>query len=657
MNTWTYDIGNWYPEEARIFLGNGFAGGSLPLNGHCALNEKFSGTIAGYYVGDEEIMPGVPHWLNAVVEADGAQPAPSFVDFHQNLNLATGMFTTAYTDKTGAIRVETETFCHRAHRHLALYRMKITARRDVHVKVTPQLTTLNCKLQPSCSRMAAGCGWVLDFNDSQRPLAQVIDIECQGAADEQFLDQPTAIGKVLNAELKASEELVVTVKVVTVIGSDAPAQIQEQLRNQAAETYQQLKASHVQAMTDLWSRFDVDAEDKFLERKLRSSMFYLLCGYREDVIWGGAATGIASSIGGWGGCVFWDTEFYMFPALLPFHPGLAKNTLLYRHRTLAGAQWNAEQNGEAGARFAWQSNRSGRERAGGFSDERHVTADVAYSAWWYANVSGDEAFLKNEGRDLIVAAGRNWASRVSHNEQDNRYEIHGVVPPDEHVLDHYVGGPVNNSAMTNAYAAWNLAKAAELSNSGLTDSERRRWREMAEKMYLPRNPDLDIYWEYDGYTGHPTKQADVGHLFFPLCVDDDPEEIRRNINYYDARERETGLLLLHSPFVHGAAMSRAGSVAGVKHFLDLAYRTQVGPFELPRESNYGGITCVTSAGAFLGLAVYGLLGIENTGDQLDAHPCLAEDIGRLTIQGVGFRDERYSVTGAPGETKAVIEKI
>jgi trehalose/maltose hydrolase-like predicted phosphorylase len=399
-------------------------------------------------------------------------------------------------------------------------------------------------------------------------------------------------------------------------------------------------------MAALWRNFQVECDDPFITRRMRSAMFYLTCGYRRDVIAGGAASGVASRIG-WGGSVFWDTEFYMFPSLLLTHPDLARNILLYRHATLGAAKRNALNHGEKGARFVWQSHRTGKLVATGFEDERHVTTDIAFSAWWYAQSTGDRAFLKGPGRALIVEAARNVASRSWRNGAKDRYEIHGVVPPDEHVLDHHVGAPVNNSAMTNAYAQWTMRTAAGL--PGVDRKEAVQWRRIAGKMYLPRDRKLGIYREYDGYNGHPIKQADIGHLFFPLCVDADREEIRRNVYYYADRERETGLYLLHSPMVYAAALSRAGDAAGVQRFYKLTELNRIGPFELPRESNYNSSgPTVSGSGAFLTLMLQGVLGIENFSDQLSAHPCVPEEVGRLTVAGLHFRGARYAVSAAPG---------
>jgi trehalose/maltose hydrolase-like predicted phosphorylase len=167
---------------------------------------------------------------------------------------------------------------------------------------------------------------------------------------------------------------------------------------------------------------------------------------------------------------------------------------------------------------------------------------------------------------------------------------------------------------------------------------------MAGKMFLPRNDKLGIYAEYEGYTGHPIKQADVAHCFFPIPTQASAEEIRRTANYYLDREQETGLFLTHSPSIYAAAFSKAGDVSGVERCLELSARNFVGPFELPRESNYGGGAVVTGAGSFLNLLCYGVLGIVNFGDRLTANPCVSRQVGKINVSGVQFQGKRYRVS-------------
>lgn len=659
MNSWRYEIPTWYPEEATTFLGNGFIGGNLPLDGHGAEGMRYPASVVGLYVGPDETAVNVPHWLNVPLRVDGRAAHPRWVEFRQTLDLHAGTFATAYTEAEGAVRVETETFCHRGQKHVAAYRMTIRALRRVRLELSPQLNCARCGVPPTTATRLPGSDadsavWRLDWGDAEARVAQALHVACDGPGlARRPLDTADAIGWQCTLTLDAGQACTVTGIVATAFG-DAPVPVAEEcLRAATAKGYAGLRTAHVAAMAALWQDFDIEIGDPYLERKAKACMFYLLNGYRDDVVFGGTATGLSSK-GSWGGSVFWDTEFYMFPALLPFFPRLARNQLLYRHRTLPAARQNAAAHGERGARFAWQSKKSGRPFGGAFEEERHISSDVAFDAWWYAQSTGDTAFFEECGHDLLAEVARNWESRAVFNAAADRFELHGVIPSDEHVWDHYTGAPVNNSVMTNAYAAWVLRTAAGLAAAGITDAERAAWRHIADGMYLPRDAARGIFLEYDGYSGHPIKQADVGHLFFPWCVTRDPEEIRRNVYYYAERERETGLFLTHSPSVYAAGLSRAGDVRGVARFLDLAMRNASGPFEVPRESNYATGPVVTGAGSFLNLLFYGVAGIENQGAALTAHPCVPEDVGHIRFRHVAFRGARFTVAAKAGSTTAQI---
>lgn len=659
MNTWTYDIGNWYPEEGSPYIGNGWIGGSIPLNGHGGSGCPYGAAVAANYMGPSETFVMAPHWLNATVRFDGRAVKPAFRQFRKVLDLRQGTFTTAYTDTDGCVRVETETFCHRAHACLSLYRMAVTALKPGAVEVIAALDAAVCR-GLSQSVFTAGDRSVtalLDFGDADRRIGQVLTVLAAQPATvpAPWRQEPTAAGLAVQLECASGARISLDIAVATTRGADPLPEARSALSRLPAGGYEDLRMTHAAAMAGLWQGFDVSAEDPFLERRLRGAMFFLTAGFREDVVWGGTPSSLSSKPN-WGNCVFWDTEFYMFPALLLTHPELARNTLVYRHRMLPGARRNAAASGAAGARFGWQSHLSGSGHAGPFENEIHVTADIAYCAWWYGQSANDAVFMREFGRELIVEAARFFASATTWNTTTRRAEIHGVIPPDEHVWDHYAG-VVNNSVMTNAYAAWVLAKGAELGDGFATPEERADWQRLASAMFLPRDEQRGMYLEYEGYPGHPIKQADVGHVFFPLQPTVDRAEIRRTVMYYADRERETGLYLLHSPFVYGAALSRAGDGRGVRRFLELSQRNATGPFEVPRESNYGGGVCTTASGSLLGLALYGLLGIENQGERLEAHPCLTDETGRLSVTGLTFGGRRYAVAAEPGSGEAVIRAV
>jgi trehalose/maltose hydrolase-like predicted phosphorylase len=144
------------------------------------------------------------------------------------------------------------------------------------------------------------------------------------------------------------------------------------------------------------------------------------------------------------GHVFWDTEIYLLPFYCLTWPEAARAMLMYRHGTLPAARAKAASMGWRGAMFAWESADTGAEATPDQAvgpdrrvlqilcgkQEQHITADVAYAVWHYWIATGDEGFLREAGAEILLEAGRFWASRAGL-EADGQCHIRGVIGPDE----------------------------------------------------------------------------------------------------------------------------------------------------------------------------------------------------------------------------------
>jgi trehalose/maltose hydrolase-like predicted phosphorylase len=88
--------------------------------------------------------------------------------------------------------------------------------------------------------------------------------------------------------------------------------------------------------------------------------------------------------------------------------------------------------------------------------QRHVGLAVAYNAWSYYQATGDIEFLAEHGAELLVEVARLFASLATHDPDDDRFDISGVMGPDEY-HDAYPGADapgLRNNAYTNVLAAW-----------------------------------------------------------------------------------------------------------------------------------------------------------------------------------------------------------
>src|SRR5919204_525114 len=176
------------------------------------------------------------------------------------------------------------------------------------------------------------------------------------------------------------------------------------------------------------------------------------------------------------GHVFWD-ELFVFPFLAFQRPILASALLDYRHARLGAARAAARAAGYQGAMFPWQSGSNGREetqqvhlnpKSGRWlpdhsRNQRHVNIAIAYNVWQHYLITGSIGFLRFVGAELLVDIARFWASIATYDAEQDRYEIRGVMGPDEY----HEGYPASdeqglrNNTYTNVMAVWVLQRALE----------------------------------------------------------------------------------------------------------------------------------------------------------------------------------------------------
>src|SRR5690606_30136103 len=63
--------------------------------------------------------------------------------------------------------------------------------------------------------------------------------------------------------------------------------------------------------------------------------------------------------------------------------------------------------------------------------QRHVGSAIAYNVWQYFQVTRDIEFLQFYGAELMLEIARFWSSIAIFDSGRGRYEIHGVMGPDE----------------------------------------------------------------------------------------------------------------------------------------------------------------------------------------------------------------------------------
>lgn len=366
---------------------------------------------------------------------------------------------------------------------------------------------------------------------------------------------------------------------------------------------------HIRAWDELWRSSDVHLPgNERVQQLLRLHISHILqvCSlHTTNHDAGVPARGLNGEA--YRGHVFWD-ELYIFRYLTSRLPEITRELLMYRYRRLGEARAAARECGYVGAMFPWQSGSDGSEETqvvhlnplSGQWDpdlshrQRHVNAAIFYNVWHYHQATEDLDFLRDHGAEMMLEIARFWSSIAHYNADRDRYEIHGVMGPDE-FHEKYPGATesgLRNNAYTNVMVAWICEQAQVVlgllterrrdtlrAKIGLTDEEVARWAEMSHKMFVPFHGD-GIISQFEGYdeleeldwddyrARHDNiqrldrilraegdepdryklaKQADTVLLFFLFSPDEinglfarlgydwDADSARRNIEYYDER--------------------------------------------------------------------------------------------------------------------------
>ncbi|GAK36948.1 maltose phosphorylase [Bacteroides graminisolvens DSM 19988 = JCM 15093] len=223
----------------------------------------------------------------------------------------------------------------------------------------------------------------------------------------------------------------------------------------------------------------------------------------------------------------------MFPALLMLQPKLAESLIDYRYNRLETAKKNAFEHGYQGAMYPWESSDSGFEEtpvwalAGTF--EHHISGCVALAAWNYYRVTQDTKWLAEKGFSILEATANFWLSRAEY-EADGKAHIKNVVAADEWAEN------VDDDAFTNGVAKVNLQAAAQAARI-LKQAANPDWETLASRLSFYQFAD-GVTKEHRTYNGESIKQADVNLLPYPLNLIRDPQQIKKDLEFYSVRVPE-----------------------------------------------------------------------------------------------------------------------
>ncbi|MCK8600357.1 glycoside hydrolase family 65 protein [Desulfoferrobacter suflitae] len=675
MNPWTLVYEEFEPSteslrEALCTLGNGYFAtrGAAPES--TADEVHYPGTylaggynrlkteIAGHIVENEDLV-NMPNWLVTSFRPEGGQwfdlQRVEILAYRQELNLKQGLLsrTVHFRDPQGReTRLMQRRFVHMEQMHLAALETIIIPENwcgsievfsgldgTVVNAGVERYKKLNSKhLEPVQSGAVDDESIFLlaETNQSHLRVAEAARIRVY-ARDEQIevtrklVERPGYVGQQFCVE--GVEKHPVRIEKIVAFFTSRDFAISEPALDAAeavghAGNFAELLESHLLQWDHLWKRCDIALENSGRSQMiLRLHIFHLLQTVSRNSI--DLDVGVPAR--GWHGeayrgHIFWD-ELFIFPYLNLRQPMLTRSLLLYRYRRLGEARRAAQREGLKGALYPWQSGSNGREetqqlhlnpQSGRWLPDnthlqRHVNAAIAYNVWHYFKTTEDREFLSTYGAEMIVEIARLLAGITTYNNELDRYEILGVMGPDEY-HDRYPDAEqpgLDNNAYTNVMTVYVLRTARKaietlapkrrndlLEMLGLGQVELDRWQDITRKMRVVFHEDniisqfegydrllefdweeyrekygniqrLDRILEAEGDTPNRykvSKQADVLMLFYLFSAEEleqlfdcmgyafEPASIPANIEYYGKRSSHGSTL---SNIVHSWVLARS----------------------------------------------------------------------------------------------------
>jgi trehalose/maltose hydrolase-like predicted phosphorylase len=441
------------------------------------------------------------------------------------------------------------------------------------------------------------------------------------------------------------------------------------------EGFESLLAEQRAAWGHRWEDAHVCIDgDPDLTLAVRFSLFHLMGSVpTEDE----AAVGARGVTGpGYRGHVFWDADVFMLPFFAATCPDAARAMLEYRIRRLEAARSLASGLGRHGARFPWESARTGADVTppedrpmDGLvipiltgEHEEHIVSDIAWAALQYAAWTGDEEFLLGPGRPLVLDTARYWAARVAVDE-DGLGHIEDVIGPDEY------HERVDDNAFTNVLARWHLRRAADLADrAGDVDREEvLGWRRVADALVDGHDGDSGLYEQFRGFfdlddlpiterAGTPfpadlvlgrdvvqrsqvIKQPDVLMLHHLLPEETVSGSLEANLDYYEPRTSHGSSL---SPAIHASLLARAGRSDEALRLFTMACRLDLDNLT---HTTAKGLHTATFGGVWQAL-VFGFAGIRPTSAGLSVDPAVPERWRSLRLH-LRFRGRLVKVVAGP----------
>ncbi|GMG39539.1 unnamed protein product [Ambrosiozyma monospora] len=558
---------------------------SMLDNGWPLFNRRFSGAfIAGFYDaqknttgtnfpelldngGYESVVSAIPQWTNLIFEFESNDLAytldPSLTNttdvgeisnYKQELNMWTGVVTTSYT-WLDLLDLKISVVAHREIETLGLVNVEISTNSSdsINLKVKDLLdfeTSQRCSLI-NASYDDDGIFMQVNPNGISYKSASIYSVfEVNGNSNTSSFgksDSDDSAWVSSNISICQTSSVKIT-KYVGIVSDDlSSSNYSDKSLDLAKKTaidasqlaFNELLQEHEESWKSTWSNSKVEiTSDPYLTLAAESSIYHLLANTRPDnegVLSALAVGGLSSD--SYAGMVFWDSDLWMLPSLIPISPDTSKSISNFRYFIHNQSRINAQEGGYNGSVYSWTSGRFGNCTGTGpcLNYEYHLNVAICYSYWkMYLAGAIDDDYLLQYGWPIIEDSATFFEEYVKWNGTLGKYTTHNLTDPDEYAN-------FKDNAAYTAVGISQLMKWATVLGNHLGVPIHEKWTDVMKNMYLPVSND-NVTLEFDTMNSTVAiKQADVVLISY---IDDWDDALDSNFDY--TRQRAYRDLLYYS---------------------------------------------------------------------------------------------------------------
>ena len=449
--------------------------------------------------------------------------------------------------------------------------------------------------------------------------------------------------------------------------------------------FEALKAAQADAWKAIWDRADIVIDgDVKAQQGIRFNIFQLNQTYTgKDATLNIGPKGFTGEK--YGGSTYWDTEAYCIPFYMATKDQkVARNLLQYRYNQLDKAIENATKLGFSnGAALYPMVTMNGEECHNEWEitfEEIHRNGAIAFAIFNYYRYTGDYSYIPEMGLEVLIGIARFWHQRATFSTAKNAYVILGVTGPNEYENN------VNNNWYTNYLASWCIAYTTTqiqkvkdgypedynriMGVTKLKGTEIDQWQKVSKNMYYPKDQDLDIFLQQDGFLDKELlpvtelskldrpinqkwswdrilrspyiKQADVLQGFYFFEDQFSLDALERHFDFYEPFTVHESSL---SPCVHSIQAAKLGRMEQAYNFYLRTSRLDLDDYNKEVEE---GLHITSMAGTWMSI-VEGFAGMRIVEDKLSFTPRIPKQWKNYSFK-LNFRNRIIQVSVGPDKT-------